>query len=97
MNQYTKQIRKIKKYDKTPYKDIVFLENKLRTLKKSVTKEQFYKVVEKKMDKETYNVILTYLLKTTRFDIDKETGCLYTAWDPVGVEKILENKNTVFR
>lgn len=92
--EYDKLLKQIKTRDKMPYEDIIFFENKFQELKGSVTVNEFYKYVEKDIDKESFDVILKYLLGSTRMRIDKDSGCLYTAWNPVHVKEILERTST---
>lgn len=94
-NPLTKQeydifLRKIKKRDTMPYKDIVLIENTISNSDSNYTVKKLYKQLSKEMSKEIFNAIIKYLLTTTRLDVDKKTGLICRSWDPVGVKKALQ-------
>lgn len=83
---YNKKLNKIKKYDTTPYKDIVEVETKLNESKKSLTPDELYKkYFSKKMHREVFDAIINYLLETTRLRIDKGDDVIYRSWNPAGM------------
>lgn len=94
-NPLTKQeydilLKKIKKYDTMPYKDIVLIETTISNSDSNYTVKELYKQLSKEMSKKIFNAIMKYLLETTRLDIDKKSGLICRSWDPVGVKKALQ-------
>ena len=84
--EYNKMIRKIKKYDTMPYKDIVEVETILNKSKKSLTPNELYKkYFSKKMHREVFDSIINYLLETTRLRIDEGDDIIYRSWNPAGM------------
>lgn len=82
---YIKNIKQIKKYDTMPYKDIVEIETILNKSKKSLTPDELYKKLTKKMHREVFDAIINYLLETTRLRIDEGDDIIYRSWNPAGM------------
>ena len=88
---YKKNIKSILVRDKTPYKDIVFVEAEFKKIEKNVTIDEFYERISDKMDRETFDAIINYLLETTRLYTTEVDDILVCSWNPIDVEVTLKN------
>lgn len=91
-----KQIKELERLNVELERATAELEKFLKKSKHSVTVEECYRKVSKNMDRNTYDTAIKHLLNSTHFRIDKKSGCLYTAWDPEGIKKALNDETTLF-